>query len=48
LQCSTEGTDVYCMRCAGEAVKAHREGPGDVRRSKCAARVRAALTAART
>ena len=24
----------------GEAVKAHREGPGDVRRSKCAARVR--------
>ena len=36
----TEGTDVYCMRCAGEAVEAHRECPGDIRRSKCAARVR--------
>ena len=39
----------------GEAVKAHRECPGDIRRSKCAARVRsapresaAALTVART
>ena len=36
------------LRFVGEAVKAHREGPGDVRWSKCAARVLAALTAART
>ena len=32
---------------AGEAIEAHRECPGDIRRSKCAARVLAALTAAR-
>jgi len=37
---------LHCV--VGEAVKAHRECPGDIRKSKCAARVRAALTVART
>ena len=38
---SADGT---ALRCAGEAVKAHRECPVDIRRSKCAARVRVAAT----
>ena len=40
--------DGTALRCAGEAIEAHRECPGDIRWSKCAARVRAALTVART
>ena len=40
--------DGTALRCAGEAVKAHRECPGDIRRSKCAARVCSALTAEQT